>query len=253
MEDFIEQSARSDGGADLGERLHLARLPRDFGVQSRRLNRPTDLPSDGGHQCDLVRAMAMRLLVLEVNDSNDIVLHDEGNGQKCLVPILRQVVEHLKPGIVARIAGDCNCPALLCDPTRDAFAQPQPDPTDEFRMGVQGGFQHQLVFMRIQQVDKAGISLRHLHGDVHNVTEDAVQIQIAADRFGDLMKDLRFTRFFPQQSAKRRVGRLFGSLHGRDTRPSRSARGDAVLRAIRMSGSLTGCTTTLPIAVGNTK
>jgi len=59
-------------------------------------------------------------------------------------------------------------------------------------VGVLGGSEHELVSARVQQVDEAGIRLGDLAGDVHDVLEDGVEIEVAADRIADLVEDFCF-------------------------------------------------------------
>src|SRR2546426_5530644 len=60
-------------------------------------------------------------------------------------------------------------------------------------------------------LDKAGIRLRDLDGDVHDVMQDGVEIQVAADRIADLVEDFRFACLLAEgplkRSEERRVGK----------------------------------------------
>src|SRR5207247_8260055 len=76
------------------------------------------------------------------------------------------------------------------------------DTPDQLGVGVLGGSEDKLVPMRVQQVDEAGIRLRDLDGDVNDVMQDGVEIQIAADRIADLVEDFRFACLFAEGPLK---------------------------------------------------
>ena len=101
-------------------------------------------------------------------------------------------MEELEARIIAGVAGDGHGAALLGNPAGDPFSQAQPDVSNQLGVGVLGGSQHELVSARVQQVDEAGIRLGDLAGDVHDVLEDGVEIEVAADRIADLVEDFCF-------------------------------------------------------------
>ena len=114
----------------------MPRLLGDLRMQAGRLDGPTDLPAHRRHEGDFVRAMAMSLLVLQVDDADHFMLCDDGHGQEGLMTIFGQVMKPFEPGIIARITGDRDGPPLLRHPSRNALAQTQSNSADQLWMGV---------------------------------------------------------------------------------------------------------------------
>src|SRR5438093_10690579 len=106
MKDFFQSPSGGDRGAHLRERLDLPRLLGDLRMQAGRLDGPTHLPTHGRHEGDFVRAMAMSLLVLQVDDADHLVLSDDGHGQEGLMTVLGQVMKPFEPRIIAGITGN---------------------------------------------------------------------------------------------------------------------------------------------------
>ena len=158
-------------------------------------------------------AMPVGVFVLDVDDADHLPLGHDGHGEKGLVAVFGQIMEELETRIIAGVAGDGHGAALLGHPAGDPFSQAQPDVPDQFGVRVLGGSEHELVSARVQQVDEAGIRLGDLDGDVHDVMEDGVEIQVAADRIADLVEDFRFACLLSKDSLKGGHGSSTMLLH----------------------------------------
>src|SRR6266540_7011107 len=162
-------------------------------------------------------------------------------------------MEHFEPGVITGIAGNGDRAPLLGHPAGDPLPQSQPDMSDEFGMGIFRGPENEFIPSRVQQVNEAGIRFGDFNGNVHDIMQDRIEIQIAADRLADSMQDLGFPSLVTERPPKSSERFLPVLLHDAPVLPRMAgtiARGmDQVLgrrvaRNRRISASSTGLTIT---------
>ena len=229
LEHLFQKVVGGDGLADVREGLQLKSLPPGFLIEAGVFNGSADLVGDGHQQGLLAGGMAMGAAMLHVNDPDHLVLGNDRNREKGLIPIFRKVVEQFEAGIVAGVPLDGDRLSLLSHPAGNSLPQPHLDPADDPGVGVLGGSQHQLFPGLVQKVQETGISLRHMGYQIDDFVQDVFQIEISADRPADLVQDGDFL-LLESQGGPQPAG-AFGckvpaaSLHGIGHRDSRQLEG----------------------------
>ena len=82
------------------------------------------------------RLWLVRLAVLQVDDAHELAAREHRHREERLVPILGQLVEHLKARVLERVAPDGHRLPMLRDPAGDALPDAQLQPIDD--VGVRG-------------------------------------------------------------------------------------------------------------------
>src|SRR2546425_9008807 len=93
-------------------------------LQPRQLHLRPDEKPHRRDQLNLGARVLARLAVLDVDHPDQPAATQHGHRQKRLVAVLRQLVEHLEPRILERLAGDRYRLPMLRDPAGDALPHP---------------------------------------------------------------------------------------------------------------------------------
>src|SRR6516225_8395831 len=101
-------------------------------------------------------------------------------------------MEHLKPWILACMPRDRDRFDFAGDPTRDSLSDPHRYLSDQSRMRIFRGAQHEVIACLVQEVNETGITVRHLDDQFDDLSQNLIEIQSGTDGLADLMQNAQF-------------------------------------------------------------
>src|SRR6516164_4654054 len=101
-------------------------------------------------------------------------------------------MENLKSGILACMPRDRNRFDFPGDPAGDSFSDAHRDLSDQSRMRVFRGAQHEVIACLVQQVNETGITVCHVDDQFDDLSQNLIEIQSGADGLADLMQNAQF-------------------------------------------------------------
>src|SRR5262245_55099453 len=149
---------------------------------------------DDGQQCGLVFTVTVGLPVLDIDDADDAIRRrsDDRYGKKCFVLVLRKRVKDFETRISARVPRNRDRLDFLRYPTSDSLTDPHRNFADQSRMRVLRCPQYKVLARLIDQINQAGITMRYIDHQIHDLPQDLVQIETRADGLTDLIQDSEF-------------------------------------------------------------
>ncbi len=151
----------------------------------------TDEEADGGDEADFTLAIDVRLAALEIDDADEFVAAENGNGEEGLEAVLGKFAEREEAGILVGVAADGNGHFVFGDPASDAVADLELEAIDDFGVGIFGRAKDEFVFF--ENVDEAGIEFGDDGDEVNHFAKDFVERIGGGEAAADFVKEIDLT------------------------------------------------------------
>ncbi len=115
--------------------------------------------------------MLVGLAVMDVNDADQIAAADQRNRKKGLVGVFRERVEAFETGVGRGVFAKRHHGIMHGHPARNSFAHFQANIADFRTMRQLRGAENDFIRGVFHKVNQAGIRVRHLHDEIHELTE----------------------------------------------------------------------------------